>query len=304
MNEEAKSRLAGVRRIVVHGGLAHLDDIMSCAMAYAFGVPHDAPIERRNPKPAELDDPATLVLDVGGRHDPDHLDFDHHQRARDEEPKCAFRLFAEWLGVDDEMRTLYPWYTAWNLMDVCGPFRTAEMMGTTANALAGFVDNPLGDWVIRRFADDPTLRQKLAVTFGNEIALTRKCWREMGPKITLRTFAGLPVADLTTCLTEEISRCSNAWVSLHHPACLLMRDGRGEGYSLLRCNDDPRIDFSRCAGKPYTLFAHPGGFILKTKSKADDLEAIFADARGAVGSESRPYQEPRTKNQEPVKEGK
>jgi len=271
--------LRGVKRIVVHGGLAHVDDIMSCALAYAFGVPHDAPIERRNPKPAELDDPATLVLDVGGRHDPAHLDFDHHQRARDEEPKCACRLFAEWLGVHDEMTVLHPWYTAWNLMDVCGPFVTAQRLGTTADALAGFVDNPLGDWVIRRFADDPALRQKLAVTFANELVLTRRLWREMGPKIVRREIAGLPVADLTGCLTEEISRCSNAWVRLNRPACLLMRDGRGEGYSLLRCDDDPRIDFSRCAGKPYTLFAHPGGFILKTRTKCDDLEAVLSDAR-------------------------
>lgn len=279
MNDVAAQQLASVRRIIVHGGLAHVDDIMACSLAYAFGVPHDAPIERRNPRPEELDDVATLVLDVGGRHDPEHLDFDHHQRARDEEPKCAFRLFSEWLGIDEEMRTLYPWYTAWNLMDVCGPFRTAEMLGTTAEALAGFVANPLGDWVIRRFADDPALRAKLALTFANEFVLTRRLWSEMDPKITLRTFAGLPVADLTACLTEEISRCSNAWVRLHRPAALLMRDGRGEGYSLLRCDDDPRLDFSRCAGKPYTLFAHPGGFILKTRTRADDLEKIFADAR-------------------------
>ncbi|MGN0846142.1 MAG: MYG1 family protein [Kiritimatiellia bacterium] len=279
MNEEALTRLAGVRRIVVHGGLAHLDDIMSCAMAYAFGVPHDAPIERRNPKPAELEDCATLVLDVGGRHDPGRLDFDHHQRARTKEPKCAFRLFAEWLELDEEMRTLFPWYTAWNLMDVCGPTATARKMGTTADALAGFIDNPLGDWVVRRFADDPVLRQKLALTLGRELALTRTCWRKMGPKIVRRTIAGLPVADLTACLTEEISRCSNAWVRLNHPACLLTRDGRGEGYSLVRCNDDPRLDFARCIGKPYTLFAHPGGFILKTRSKEDDLEVVLADAR-------------------------
>ena len=98
-----------VRKIVVHGGLAHMDDIMSCAMAYAFGVPHDAPIERRNPQPGELDDLATLVLDIGGVHDPARLDFDHHQRARTDEPKCAFRLFGEWLGVDDEMRQICPW---------------------------------------------------------------------------------------------------------------------------------------------------------------------------------------------------
>lgn len=277
--EEKAARLSGVRRIVVHGGLAHMDDIMSCAMAYAFGVPHDAPIERRNPTPAELDDGATLVLDVGGRHDPAHLDFDHHQRARDEAPKCAFRLFAEWLGVDAEMRTLFPWYEAWNLVDVCGPFQAARAMGTTADALAGFIENPLGDWVIRRFADDATLRRKLTITFANELALTRSCWRAMAPKIVPRTLAGLPVADLTACRTEEISRCSNAWVRAHRPACLLMRDGRGAGYSLMRCNDDPRLDFARCAGRPYALFAHPGGFILKTTTKDVDLAAVLADAR-------------------------
>ena len=47
----------------------------------------------------------------------------------------------------------------------------------------------------------------------------------------------------------------------------------------MRCNDDPRLDFARCAGKPYTVFAHPGGFILKTKSKDDDLEPVLAAAR-------------------------
>lgn len=273
------ARLAPVRRIVVHGGLAHLDDIMSCAIAFAFGVPHDAVIERRNPKPAELDDRATLVLDVGGVHDPDRLDFDHHQRPRDAEPKCAYRLLAEWLGIADEMRLLHPWFDAWNRMDVCGPYETARALGTTPDALAGFIANPLSDWVVRRFADDAALRQRLALTFANEIVLTRACWRAMGPKIQMREIAGLPVADLTGCLTEEISRCSTAWARLHHPACLLMRDGRGTGYSLLRCNDDSRIDFARCAGRPYTLFAHPGGFILKTRSRADDLEMILGDAR-------------------------
>ena len=61
-----EAALAKVRRIVVHGGLAHVDDIMACAIAYAFGVPHDAQIERRNPAPDELAAVTTLVLDVGG----------------------------------------------------------------------------------------------------------------------------------------------------------------------------------------------------------------------------------------------
>ena len=161
---DAAERLAAVRLIVVHGGLAHMDDIMSCAIAYAFGVPHDAPIERRNPTPEELDSEKVLVMDVGGVHDPARLDFDHHQRAVTDEPKCAFRLLAEWLGAHDELSALCPWYTAWNYIDVCGTARTAAIFGAPKEALAGLVSNPLSDWVIRRFADNPELRRKLSTS--------------------------------------------------------------------------------------------------------------------------------------------
>lgn len=272
-------QLHAVRKIVVHAGLAHVDDIMACALAYAFGVPHDAVIERRNPKPEELDDAATLVMDVGGVYDPERLDFDHHQRARTEEPKCAFKLLGEWLGADDELKTLFPWYTAWNLVDVCGPSATAAALGTTEDALEGFISNPLSDWVIRRFADDPDLRRKVALTLGNGLDLTRRCWREMQDKISVLQIGDFMVADMTACLTEEVSRCSEAWIRLHHPACILTNDSRGPGKTVLRCRDDPRLDFARCKGKAYTLFAHPGGFILKTATPDIDLAGILADAR-------------------------
>ncbi|MGN0853673.1 MAG: MYG1 family protein [Kiritimatiellia bacterium] len=275
------ARLGAVRRIVVHAGLAHLDDIMSCALAYAFGVPHDAAIERRNPTPAELDDATTLVMDVGGVHDPERMDFDHHQRARTEEPKCTFKLLGEWLGADGELKALFPWYAAWNLMDVLGPHATAAAMGTTSAALEGFIANPLADWVVRRFADDPDMRRKLVRTLGNGIALTRRCWTGIREKTVVRQVGGFKVADMTACLAEEVSRCSEAWVRQHRPACILTGDSRGSGRSLLRCNDDPRLDFARCAGKPYALFAHPGGFILKTTTPEIDLAGILADARVA-----------------------
>lgn len=270
--------LAGVRRIVVHAGLAHVDDIMACSLAYAFGVPHDAVIERRNPTAEELKDVHTLVLDVGGVHDPAHLDFDHHQRARTEPPKCAFKLLGEWLGVDAELATLFPWYIAWNLVDVCGPFAVARSLGVAADALAGFIANPLGDWVIRRFADDPTLRRKIPLALANGIDLTRRCWRAMGAKIVRREIVGLPVLDMTKCLTEEISRCSEAFIRQEKPACIITGDTRGTGLTVLRCTDDPRLDFAQCVGKPYTLFAHPGGFILKTRTRDVSLNQVLTDA--------------------------
>ena len=277
--EDSKLQMLGkVRRIVTHGGLPHMDDIMACAIAYALGVPHDAVIERRNPKPGELESMTVLVLDVGGVHDPEHLDFDHHQRSREEEPKCAFKLFSEWLGVDEEFSMLFPWYATWNLLDVAGPNATAAALGTTWDRLEGLVANPLADFVIRRFADDPSFRQKIVLTLSNAIGLTRRLWKSINEKVVALEVCGLPAGDFTACATEEISRCSDIWIRLNRPALIISKDNRGEGLTILRCNDDPRLDFSRCAGRPYAAFCHPGGFLVKTWSREDDPNLVVRDA--------------------------
>ena len=277
--DDSKLQMLGkVRRIVTHGGLPHMDDIMACAIAYASGVAHDAVIERRNPKPGELESMTVLVLDVGGLHDPAHLDFDHHQRSREEEPKCAFKLFSEWLGVDEEFSMLFPWYATWNLLDVAGPNATAAALGTTWERLEGLVANPLADFVIRRFADDPSFRQKIVLTLANAIGLTRRLWKSISEKIVVLEVCGLPAGDFTACATEEISRCSDIWIRLNRPALIISKDSRGEGLTMLRCNDDPRLDFSRCAGKPYAAFCHPGGFLVKTRNRGDDPNVVVRDA--------------------------
>lgn len=277
--EANKARLlAQVRKIVVHGGLAHVDDIMACAIAYAFGVPHDAAVERRNPTADELASPAAMVLDVGGLEAPERLDFDHHQRPRELPPKCAYVLLSEWLGVDAELKLLFPWYETWNLVDVLGPFAAAQAVGSTWSRIEGLVENPLADFVIRRFADDPAFRNRLALSLARGIELTRKCWRALEAKVTTREIAGLKVGDFTACETTEISRASDIWVRVYRPACLVSKDNRGPGLTLLRCHDDPRLDFTRCARKPYAAFAHPGGFLLKTRTRTDDVETALADA--------------------------
>ena len=260
--DDSKLQMLGkVRRIVTHGGLPHMDDIMACAIAYASGVAHDAVIERRNPKPGELESMTVLVLDVGGVHDP-----------------CAFKLFSEWLGVDEEFSMLFPWYATWNLLDVAGPNATAAALGTTWEMLEGLVANPLADFVIRRFADDPSFRQKIVLTLANAIGLTRRLWKSISEKIVVLEVCGLPAGDFTACATEEISRCSDIWIRLNRPALIISKDSRGEGLTMLRCNDDPRLDFSRCAGKPYAVFCHPGGFLVKTRSRGNDPNVVVRDA--------------------------
>ena len=173
---------------------------------------------------------------------------------------------------------LFPWYATWNLLDVAGPNATAAALGTTWDRLEGLVANPLADFVIRRFADDPGFRQKIVLTLSNAIGLTRRLWKSINEKVVAREVCGLPAGDFTACATEEISRCSDIWIRLNRPALIISKDNRGEGLTILRCNDDPRLDFSRCAGRPYAAFCHPGGFLVKTRSRGDDPNAVVRDA--------------------------
>jgi len=282
MTREKKIQALGeVKRIVVHNGLAHVDDIMACAIAFATGVPHSVPIERCRPVAADLESKTTLVLDVGGSYDPEKLNFDHHQRVRTEEPKCAYKLFVEWLDLDEEFSTIFSWYKAWNLVDVIGPFATGREMGVQGHEeiLMGLIENPLADFVIRRFADDGEFRKRLALSLSRGIELSRRCWVSINENVVKLEICGIPVADFTNCSTEEISRCSDAWIRRNRPACSITRDNRGTGLTFLRCLDDHRLDFSRCEGKPYAHFCHPGGFVLKTLSLTDDPELVIRDAR-------------------------
>ncbi len=55
--------MSEITEIITHPGGAHKDDFLACCLlAYQCR----APISRREPEPADLDDPHTAVIDVGG----------------------------------------------------------------------------------------------------------------------------------------------------------------------------------------------------------------------------------------------
>ncbi|RYD47768.1 MAG: hypothetical protein EOP83_27525, partial [Verrucomicrobiaceae bacterium] len=72
-----------IERIVTHPGGAHKDELLACSLLAAV---HGVEILRREPTEADLADPATAVVDVGGQHDPALNNFDHHQFPADHPP--------------------------------------------------------------------------------------------------------------------------------------------------------------------------------------------------------------------------
>jgi hypothetical protein len=57
-------------------------------------------------------------------------------------------------------------------------------------------------------------------------------------------------------------------------AVSVLYDDRGEGLTLFRFDDDPRIDFSKLDGHERILFAHKGGFIAKTLKRVSQEEVV------------------------------
>ena len=85
---------AAITRIIRHPGLFHADDV--CSVAFLRLLRVLAPVEARVPTAEELDDPTVLVLDIGGRHEPELLNFDHHQFRKED---WAVGRGARWDGI-------------------------------------------------------------------------------------------------------------------------------------------------------------------------------------------------------------
>jgi hypothetical protein len=69
-----------MKKIIVHDGILHADDVLSVALIHRFlGV---VEVERkRTITPEEIDDPDVWVVDVGRQYAPERSCFDHHQDA-------------------------------------------------------------------------------------------------------------------------------------------------------------------------------------------------------------------------------
>ncbi len=115
-------------KIVVHPGSAHKDDFLSVSVLLAtFAV---EAVHRREATAEDLADPLTYVIDVGMEYDVEKHNFDHHH---DQALPCAFHLLMKYLGHHENALLMFEWYGHMSMMDVRGPYRTAEHLGNLGN---------------------------------------------------------------------------------------------------------------------------------------------------------------------------
>lgn len=312
-----------MKKIITHGGKAHLDDVFACALALVnrtwgsmengrtttleaalADACEDVVIERREPTEEELKNPHILVLDVGGRYEPDPGNFDHHQLPKGTK-ESAMSLFAASIGLPngdfngaeryepgaDEYPTdslasfledAFPWFRMRSALDACGPFAVAKENGVEWSVVEKFL-GPCEDVVLGMFENaEPEDRMNVVGPLAEMILRRHAAWERVVTSVKYDhpwwSEGDFTIADFTNAVPEDAKACSDMFTRYVNGVAVF-HDDRGDGLTLLRLRDDPRIDFTKVKDDPEVAFCHAGGFLVKTRTK--DLDKAWRLIEGA-----------------------
>lgn len=278
-----------MNKIIVHGGTAHLDDFVASAIALTQATAQEletVKIERREPTTMDLADPEVWVLDVGNQHEPMLHNFDHHQLKGG---KCsAMTLVAAGIkdfgGCADAyafLRRAWPWFDRRAELDSCGPLAAAKAAGTEWSVVKQFL-GPFEEMVLRQFEFvGPRERVQLVLPITQDAVRKAALFDEVSRQVKdeVAWWGPLMVVDFTAADPQKADVVSEMILADHKDGVAIFHDNRGDGLTLLRIKDDPRVDFNRVKDDPEVRFVHLNGFVCKTNSK--DLNAAWKLIEGA-----------------------
>lgn len=270
--------------IVTHPGQSHRDEFIATAIILAHfpGIP----VKRRDATQYDLADPHVLVLDQGGQHDPEQLNFDHHQLPRDADPTCSLTLVLQAFGELELAQELWPWLAHTEILDSKGPAAWARECGTSFDQLRGAL-SPVEGFMLRCFGAAQALRDgdwmhDFLSDLGTDLIAglneVDNRLKRLDRDTKLFTVKGREVLDLTAIRRDEQPTMGvETWCKRHRPgvAITVSQDDRGSGLTLYRRNDAPGVDLSRLEGHDAIVFAHKNGFIAKTRAMLVDPASLL-----------------------------
>jgi hypothetical protein len=265
-------------KIITHPGSSHKDDFLSTSVLLA--ILDNAEVFRREPTSADLDDPDTYVVDVGMEYDPERHNFDHHQ---DRSLPCAFHLLMQHLGHHEAAAKMFAWYPHMSMIDVRGPYRTAEHLGVDSSVLFA-TSSPIDGYILSTFAAVKTLKnQDFLYVFMKELGkdmlslIERKLKRLEQLKAQAQVF---PIKHLKA-VASEISQSPKLAMELYlrhlddeQIVMSITPSNRGEGWELLRLGDNTLVDFRTIVESPEIRFVHSSGFLAKTHTRMPMQDVI------------------------------
>lgn len=273
--------------IITHGGQSHRDEFIACCLIAALDrstesikrVPHS--LFHFNMQGA-----GDYVVDVGLEHNPHMRRFDHHQFERSRPCEAAFSLVAKYFGME-QCESVFSWWNVSCELDVRGPKAVSERYGITTDELYSFM-SPIEAQLLRLFEQQETidgqffaLMRSMGIGWSEYLHDTlraRKVYAEKAIVVTAETLVGEINYLDATMIADQNDAVSRQMAVEKCCAVIVSKDKTGQGVSLFRVDDDPRIDFSQLIGDPDILFAHKGGFIAKTKTQDVNIQDLIVKA--------------------------
>lgn len=265
--------------IVTHKGAAHRDDFLSvCIALYVYGL---MPVFRRDATEEELNDKDVIVLDTGERHQPELMNFDHHQLPRDAAPECALSLFVRFLGLEEAFN-LKSWYRLTTILDSKGPMVAAKELGLAKLPIE--LLSPVEGALLGLFGKAETLSQmdcEAMQLIGQQLVENAKedlaTYSRIREIVKVESVDGLKAFICSEEISQPLAASMNRYRDLEHPDVALSitkSDRDGEGWALYRYDDHPSLDFAHLSVADGVIFSHPGGFIAKLSTEVTLEKAI------------------------------
>lgn len=281
-----------IRKIVTHPGGAHKDDFLATCLLIAR---YSAYVERRVPLPDDLADPGIAVVDVGGSHDGELHNFDHHHFPREHAPTCALSLVLQHFDLYEDAKMFCDWLEPAEWFDSRGPNKTAEWLGVSREAVAR-LNSPIDVTFLRRFAKlsklspGETLYEAMRFIGEDLFEFVQSARRRLDQTAKAAQTWEIVAADQSFSVLflprgdsfpDEPSAALARYVRCFglDVAALVYPDRRGDGYGISRFDDHPRLDFVRVGQEADVHFAHTSGFMCKTTAtEPDRLKALLREA--------------------------
>ena len=265
-------------KIVAHPGSAHKDDFLSVSVLLA--TLKQAEVFRREPTEEDLNDPDTYVVDVGLELSSERHNFDHHQ---DRSLPCAFHLVMQHLGHHEAAMLMFAWYPHMSMMDVRGPYRTAEHLGVDSSVLFAS-SSPIDGYIISTFASLESLNAQnplydLMKSLGeNMIALIgRKMERLERLKSETKVIEIKHLKAVASDIDNSPKLAMELYLRFLDDENIVMSitpSNRGEGWELLRLGDNTIVDFRVIENNQEIRFVHGSGFLAKTHTRLPMEEVV------------------------------
>ena len=274
--------MKSIRLIVTHPGGAHKDDFLACSLLLHFWP---VTVHRRDPTDDELEDPTVCVVDIGHRHEPEKMNFDHHQFSNEHPPTCALSLALLHLKLYEDAKQFCDWLEPAEFFDCLGGRETARRIGAppeVVNQLASPIDIALLKGFAQRQVVEPTdpIWQIMKIV-GDDLVDYLKSLRTRLEFIEAH-------AEFWTVATDDLD-CKVLYMPRTEPlpaepstglerfiesksdrinvVGMVYPDRRGSGYGLSRYNDNARLDFTRLKSCDDVHFSHKRGFVAKTSAR-------------------------------------